>query len=53
MPEDSIRSTEYHHIEGKQIILIVHPLVEAFGSCEPEDQDSGVILVSADVWLNE
>jgi hypothetical protein len=52
-PHPLVRYDEHEDdLKGKPISLIVHPLIQVFGTNEGEDYDSGRIWASGEVWLD-
>jgi hypothetical protein len=52
-PHSLVRYDDHEdQLKGKQITLIVHPLIQAFGTNEGKDYGSGRIWACAEVWLD-
>jgi hypothetical protein len=53
VPHSLVQHDEDHddHLIGKPITVIVHPLLEVYGTCEGEDYEKGRVLIPAEVWL--
>jgi hypothetical protein len=52
-PHSLVRYDDHEdQLKGKPITLIVHPLIEAFGTNEGKDYDNGRIWACAEVWLD-
>jgi hypothetical protein len=52
-PHSLVRYDDHEdQLKGKPITLIVHPLIQAFGTNEGKDYGSGRIWACAEVWLD-
>jgi hypothetical protein len=52
-PHSLVRYDDHEdRLKGKPITLIVHPLIQAFGTNEGKDYGSGRIWACAEVWLD-
>lgn len=52
VPHPTVRYEEHEdQLEGKPITVIVHPLLEVYGTDEAEDYDKGRVWACAEVWL--
>jgi hypothetical protein len=53
IPHSSVKYDQFEdQLEGRPISLIVHPLLQLFGTNDAKDYDRGSVWAPAEVWLD-
>lgn len=53
VPHSLLRYDEHEdQLEGRPITVIVHPLIQVYGTDAAENYDSGRVWARAEVWLD-
>lgn len=53
IPHSSVKFEQFEDLlEGRPISLIVHPLLQLYGTNDAKDYDRGSVWAPAEVWLD-